>query len=477
MTDPDRVAVESLDPPDLPSPGPGGRIGTLLPRRDELDELLRLALPVAAVQVGMMLMGVVDTVMVGQVSPEDLAGVALGNIYFFASCVFGMGLLFSLDPVVSQAVGAGDREAMARGVQRGLVMAVGLGVAAIALLTLARPVLTVLRQPVEVVPLAAGYAWASIPGVLPLYGFLVLRQTLQAQGTVLPIVAAMAVANVANVGFNWVLVYGNLGMPELGAIGSGWASSLSRTLLAVGVLAASWPLLGDLVRPLRREALRWPPIRRMLGLGAPIGAQMAMEYGAFGTAGLAMGLLGTVAVAGHQVALNLSALTFMVPLGISQATAVLVGRGVGAGDPARARRAAAGGLVVGAGFMAGTMVLFLLLPETLARIYSNDAPVVALAASLLPIAALFQVFDGIQVVGTGVLRGVGDTRAPMLLNLLGFWVLGIPLGMALAYGAGWGPQGMWWGLAAGLMAVALLLLGRIRRRLAGQLERIVVDED
>jgi MATE family multidrug resistance protein len=127
--------------------------------------------------------------------------------------------------------------------------------------------------------------------------------------------------------------------------------------------------------------------------------------------------------------------------------------------------------------MTGTMVLFLLLPEPLARIYSDDAPVVALAASLLPIAALFQVFDGIQVVGTGVLRGVGDTRAPMLLNLLGFWVLGIPLGLALAYGAELGPRGMWWGLAAGLMAVALLLLTRIRTRLAGDLERIEVEDE
>jgi len=461
----------------VPPAGPPPGLRRLLPRRHELRELLRLAFPVVLVQVGMMLMGVVDTVMVGHVSPADLAAVALGNIYFFGSCVFGMGLLFGLDPVVSQAVGAGDRLAMARGVQRGLVLAVGLTVAASLLLTFAGPVLTLLRQPPEVVPKAAGYALATIPGVLPLYVFLVFRQTLQAQGTVLPIVVAMGVANVANVGFNWALVYGNLGMPALGAEGSGWASSLSRGVLAVGMVAISWPLLRDLVRPFRPASLRWRPIRRMLGIGAPIGAQMAMEYGAFGTAGLFMGILGTVAVAGHQIALNLSALTFMVPLGISQATAVLVGRGVGAEDPPRARRAAVGGLLVGAGFMTGTMALFLLLPGPLARIYSGDAVVVGLAASLLPIAALFQVFDGIQVVATGVLRGVGDTRVPMVLNLVGFWALGIPLGLGLAFGLELGPRGLWWGLAAGLMAVAVLLLLRVRRRLAGVLLRLQLDDD
>ena len=192
---------------------------------------------------------------------------------------------------------------------------------------------------------------------------------------------------------------------------------------------------------------------RMLRLGSPIGVQMSMEYGAFGITGIFMGILGTVAVAGHQIALNLASLTFMVPLGISQATAVLVGRGVGAGDPDRARRAAVGGLLVGGAFMCVTMMVFLLAPEGLARIYSGDAPVVALAAALLPIAGVFQVVDGIQVVAAGVLRGVGDTTVPMFLNLLGFWVLGIPTGTALA---------------------GLLLL-RIRRRLRGELLRLEVD--
>ncbi len=425
----------------------------------------------------MMLLGVVDTIMVGHVSPQDLAGVALGNIYFFACAVFGMGLLFALDPVVSQAVGAGDAEGAARAVQRAILLAVALAGTASVLLAVAEPLLVLARQPGEVIPLAAGYARATIPGLLPFYLFLVFRQTLQAQGRVLPILAAMAVANLANVFFNWVLVYGNLGFPALGAVGSGWASSMSRGVMAGGLLVIGWSLLRGQLLPFRREALRPRPLGRMLRVGVPIGAQMGMEYGAFGLAGVLIGVLGTVSMAGHQIALNLSALTFMVPLGVSQATAVLVGRGVGAADPDRARRAALGGLLVGAGFMLVTMVIFFLIPEKLARIYSSDLPVVALAASLLPIAALFQVFDGLQVVAMGVLRGVGDTRIPMILNLLGFWVAGLPVGVALAFRGSMGAQGLWWGLALGLAVVALLLLVRIRFRLAGELHRLQVEDD
>ncbi|MDT8339879.1 MAG: MATE family efflux transporter [Longimicrobiales bacterium] len=454
-----------------------GTPGVVLLRRGELAELLRLALPVAAVQVGMMLMGVVDTVMVGHVSPADLAAVALGNIYFFACAVFGMGLLLSLDPVVSQAVGAGDEEGVARGVQRGLILALGLTVLAAGLLLLAEPVLHLLRQPPEVIPRAAGYALATIPGVLPFYLFVVLRQTLQARGEVTPILVAIAVANVANVLFNWMLVYGNLGAPPLGAVGSGWASSLSRWVMALALLGLSWGRLRSQLLPLRPQALRWAPLARMMRLGVPIGAQMGLEYGAFGMAGVLMGVLGTLSVAGHQIALNLAALTFMVPLGVSQATTVLVGRGVGARDPERARRAAAGGMLVGAGFMTVTMAVFLAVPGGLARLYSSDPAVVALAASLLPIAGLFQVFDGLQVVAQGVLRGVGDTRVPMWTNLLGFWGAGLPVGALLSFRAGMGPRGLWWGLALGLALVAVLLVIRIRIRLAGALDRLETGDE
>lgn len=449
---------------------------SFVPGRAELSELVRLAVPVAAVQVGMTFQGVVDSIMVGHVSPVDLAAVALGNVYFFAAVVFGMGVLLSLDPIVSQAVGAGDREAVARGFQRGLILAVALAAVASALLMPAQWVLGALRQPPEVVPVAAGYALATIPGVLPFYLYLVQRQTLQAEGRMRPVVASMIVANVGNVGFNWVLIYGHLGFPALGAVGAGWASSLSRLVMAGSLLALAWPRTAPLLRPFRPEVRAWKPMLRMVRLGAPTGVQLQLEFGAFAAAGLFMGLIGTIAVAGHQVALNLSSLAFMVPLGVAQAAAVLVGRAVGKADASGARKSAGAGLLVGGGFMVLTAALFLLAPGPLARIYSSDLPVVQLASILLPIAGLFQVVDGLQVVAASILRGVGDTRAPMFVNLLGFWAVGLPAGLMLAFRADLGPPGIWWGLAIGLGVVACLLLVRVRLRLGRDLARVVIDD-
>ncbi|MEE8147979.1 MAG: MATE family efflux transporter, partial [Longimicrobiales bacterium] len=243
----------------------------MIPNRQDLAAMVRLALPVAVVQVGLMFMGVVDTIMVGHYSTTDLAAVALGNMYFFTAAVFGMGTLFVLDPTVSQAHGAGDEEATSKAIQRGVVLALGLGLMAALLLLPARAVLTLFRQPPEVIPVAAGYALVSIPGVFPFYGFIVLRQSLQAMGLVAPIVWTIVLTNVANAFFNWVLIYGHVGFPEMGAVGTGWATTLSRWLLAAGLLAVAWPILRRYIRPLRPGVLDMGPLVRMVRLGAPIG--------------------------------------------------------------------------------------------------------------------------------------------------------------------------------------------------------------
>lgn len=452
-------------------------VAEYVPTSLDLRKLVALALPVAFVQIGLMAMGVVDTVMVGRVSANDLAAVAVGNLYFFGVSVFGTGVLFALDPVVSQAVGAGDSVGIARGLQRGMLLAAAMTVLVMALLVPAGSALAALRQPPEVVPVAAGYALALIPGVFPFYAFIVLRQSLQAMGYVRPILWAVVAANLLNVLLNWVLIYGNLGFPALGAVGSAWGTSVSRWFTTLVLVAVSWPLVAPSLKPLRRDALAPVPLVRLLRVGAPVGGQQWLEFGVFGAAGLLMGLLGAVQLASHQVALQLAALTFMVPVGVAQATSVLVGQAVGAGDPAAARRAAGAGLLTGVGFMALTAVMFLSLPELLARAFSSDTPVIETTALLLPIAGVFQIFDGLQVVASGALRGVGDTRVPMIVNLVGFWAIGLPTSAVLGIALGGGPQGIWWGLATGIGVVGALLALRVRRRFGGALQRLEIDDD
>ncbi|MGE0160789.1 MAG: MATE family efflux transporter [Gemmatimonadales bacterium] len=447
------------------------------PRAGDLGPLVRLALPVAVVQVGMLVMGVVDTIMVGRVSAVDLAAVAIGHLYFFGVAVIGMGVLYALDPVISQSVGAGDDAGIARGVQRGFVLALALSTIGMLLLLPAAPFLRAVGQPAEIVPIAGGYAHGLIAGVFPFYGFVVLRQALQAMGHVRPIVLVVAAANLVNVLLNWVLIYGHLGSPALGAVGSAWATSASRWFMLLALLAAGWPLLRTYLRPVRADVLAGRPLWRLLRVGAPVAGQQWLEYAVFGAAGLLMGLLGAVPLASHQVALQLAALTFMVPLGVAQATSVLVGRAVGRGDPAAARRAVGAGLVTGVGFMSVTALVFLALPEPLARAFSPDPSVVEVTAILLPIAGVFQIFDGLQVVAAGALRGVADTRVPMLINLVGFWGVGLPVSAWLGLGARAGPPGIWWGLAIGIGIVGSLLAYRLRRRFGQSLERLVLDED
>lgn len=439
-------------------------------------ELLALAAPVVTVQVGLMTMGVVDTAMVGRVSPIALAAVALGTLYFFMVSIFGVGVLMALDPVVAQGVGARDRLAVARGVQRGLLVALALTAWTSALLWPGRPLMALLRQPPEVVPVAAAYARALIPGMLPFFLFVVFRQSLQAMGRVAPVVVAIVAANLANVFLNWVLIFGNLGVPALGAVGSGWATSLSRWLMTVGLLLAAWRWLRPTMTPLHREAAAWRPLARMLRIGVPIGLQHQLEFGAFAVAALLMGTLGTVQMAAHQVAINLASLTFMVPLGVGAAAAVLVGRAVGREDADDARRAAVAALLTGVAFMALSAVVMRAAPGALASVYTADLPVRTLAATLIPIAGLFQVFDGTQVVAMGALRGLGDTRVPMLISLLGFWLVGLPVSVYLGFRMGAGPLGIWWGLVAGLAAVAVLLLARMRVRFRSGMRRMVIED-
>jgi len=250
------------------------------------------------------------------------------------------------------------------------------------------------------------------------------------------------------------------------------------TLDAGGACTAARVSLGAVApRPLLvAAAAAFAAETRRSRIGIPIGLHHELEFGAFGVTALLMGTLGTVQMASHQIALNIASLTFMVPLGVGAAAAVLVGRAVGRGDPIGARYAAGAALAVGVIFMGTSAILMLLIPARLASIYTDMEAVLGLAATLIPIAGAFQIFDGIQVVSAGALRGLGDTRVPMLIGLVGFWLIGLPVSVALGFGAGLGPIGLWWGLVAGLGAVALLLLARVRVRFSGTLIRVVIDD-
>ena len=447
-----------------------------VPARNDMRAMVRLAMPIVVVQVGLMAMGTVDTMMVGHVSADALASVALGNLFFYLAVGFGMGALLALDPVIAQAVGAGDAPAVARGIQRGILLAAFVAIPTSLFLIPAVPILTALKQPAQIIPDAARYVWATIPGIFPFFAFIVLRQSLQAMGRLAPIVVTIIAANAANAVLNWVLIFGKFGFPAMGAFGAAIASSISRWLLAAMMVAIGWEVLRDNLRPVRREALAVRPLARMAALGVPIGLQHSLEGGAFIVVALFMGWIGTVEMGAHQVAINLAALTFMVPLGVSGAAAVLVGQAVGRGDAIEARRSAGAALVLGVGVMSASALVLLTIPGLLARVYTTDASVVAVAAMLIPLAGVFQVFDGLQVVSIGVLRGVGDTRAPMIIAAVGYWVVGVPVSAYLGLRAGMGAVGLWWGLVVGLAVVSLVLLGRVAIRVRRDLTRLSIDD-
>ncbi|MFN2383551.1 MAG: MATE family efflux transporter, partial [Gemmatimonadota bacterium] len=409
------------------------------PFRLELRALLALAGPVVVMQVGLMLMGVADTIMVGRLSGEALAAVALGNLYFVLATIFGMGTLLALDPVVAQAVGAGDDVGVARALQRGLLLALLLSVPTMLLLAPGEWILSRLGQPATIVPVAAAYTRATIVGVFPVFVFIVLRHTLQSLSRLAPVVTVILLANLLNVGLNWALIYGRLGLPALGAVGTGWASSISRVFLALGLLALAWRPLRPYLSPLPPTTRRLAPLARMAALGVPIGGQFVLEFGAFGLVAVFMGWIGVAAMGAHQIVISFASLTYMVPSGVAAAAAVRVGQAVGRGSAEDARRAAGAAILCGTGFMVLSAIALLVAPRAIAGIYTSDVAVTAIAMVLIPIAGLFQIFDGAQVVACGILRGLGDTRVPFLIIALGYWLVAIPISVALGLWADRGP--------------------------------------
>ncbi len=433
--------------------------------REDIRSLARLAAPVVVTQLALMSMGTVDTLFAGRLGATALAAVALGTTYSFGLLIMGMGVMMALDPLSSQATGAGKEREAGISLQRGLVVAALLTPLFSFAFLYVEPVLHRLQQPPEVVPLAAAFVRSQVVSIFPFLTYIALRQYLQGRGVVRPAMVVALLGNVINAALAWVCVFGAFGWEAMGVVGLGWSTSLCRVamaLLLVGLVIRT----GDFHRlgllPSRR-ALEVKPILAFLGLGIPIGLQVGFEVWVFNLSTLLAGWLGAASQAGHMIVLNLSSLSFMVPMGVASATSVLVGQAVGRGDILAAQRMSRVGLVSGLLVMSVSAVGFFLGRHGLARAYTPDPSVQAVAVSLLPIAATFQLFDGTQAVGSAVLRGVADTRAAMAINLLGYWILGLPFACYLAFRLHMGIEGIWWGLTLGLASVAVLLVIRIHR--------------
>ncbi len=439
--------------------------------KTELAAAARLAAPVAFVQLGSMLMGVVDTIMLGHLSAPALAAGALGHIATIVFLMTGVGILTALDPLVAQAHGAGDSRAISAHLQRGIVLALVLALPLAFVFWDIRELLRLLGQPDAILDDAAAYVRAILWGAPAYFLFFAFRQPLHAMHVVRPAAMAIVVSNLINVAGNWILIFGHLGAPALGAAGSAYATSLSRWTMLLYLVYASRQTLARYWQGFTSEAVSVRRHLRLLRIGLPIGALNAIELGLFVGVALLMGRMGVEALGGHQIAINLASLSFMVPLGISGAAAARVGNAIGREDMPGARRSAAACLLLGMGVMVLFALLYGLMPVPLARLYTSDSAVIAMASTLLPIAAVFQVLDGAQVVAAGVLRGAADTTFPAVMAILGFWGIGFPFSWYLGFRAGWGPAGLWWGFTAGLAAVTLLYGLRIFLRFRGNIAR------
>jgi MATE family multidrug resistance protein len=426
----------------------------------EFRPMLRLAVPLALTELGWLAMAFTDTVMVGRLpdSATAIGAVSLGSTLFYTVGIFGSGVMLGLDTLVAQAHGARRLEDCHRTMWNSLYLACALSpVLMISILAILPLFPRFGLQPALVastVPFLKAMIWSTLPLAL----YFALRRYLQAMHIVKPVVFALISANLVNLFGNWVLVYGHLGVHQYGVAGSGWSTCISRAYM-VAVLATA-AVYYDRKRSsglwCASRRLELERIRELLRLGLPAAFQLLLEIGAFATATFLIGKLGAVQLAGHQIALNVASFTYMVPLGIGSAAAVRVGHAMGARDADGAARAGWMALLLAALFMSCSGVVLFLFARPIARIYTPESDVIRAGATLLLVAAVFQLFDGLQVVATGALRGAGNTRIPMLANLVGYWVLGLPLGAFLCFRLKMGALGMWVGLC-----LALVLIGSV----------------
>lgn len=453
-------------PPPMPTPG----------LRRELRQLFALAAPLAAAQAGTQLMTLVDLAVLGRLGARELAASGLGNAIFFFLALVGMGVCFGVDPLISQAVGAGDHTRARTMLWQGGWLALAVSGVLTIPMVLAPLILRPAGVQAELIAPATTYLLIRAIGLAPFLLFLVVRAYLQAHNITRPLLTSMVAANVFNLFGDILLVFGGEVLPS-------WAGPLRRIPAmgvagaAIATVAGAFLQLGILVAAARRIVVTGPVVRgwstrdvaQAFRVGLPIGLQLGAEVGIFALVGVLAGRLGTLDLAAHQLVLGMASFTYTVALGVSSAGAVRVGLAVGSRDRAGVRLSGNAAFIGGTMWMAFAALLFALIPGRIARLVSDQPDVIAAAIPLLLVAAVFQLSDGVQAVGAAALRGAGDTRYAFVANLFGHWAIGFPIALVLGFTMGMGIVGMWWGLCAGLSVVAVLLFLRFRKLSAGEI--------
>lgn len=420
--------------------------------------MLTIGGPVIIAQLLQMSMNFVDTVMAGNLSAEALAAVAVGGAVFMPLIMLVAGILMALTPIVAQLLGSRNFEDIGVNARQGLWLSQMLAIPLFFVIRNLGIVMVWIDVTPSIIPLALGYLDALSWVVFPLTAYMALRFFSEGLSVTRPAMYFAGIGVMVNVGANYILMYGKLGFPPLGAVGCGYATALVGLIMftCMVIFTAKYEpyrrfqIFSDIKKP------DFTVLKEILHLGVPIGLSATMEVTMFAVVSLLMGTLSAIAVAGHQIAINFSAMTFMVPFGLSTAITARVGNAAGGKNMHEARRRGAAGIALSVGFMSCTALLMVAVPDVITGIYTQDQAVQNVAIGLLYMAAIFQISDGLQVSGYGALRGLKDTKAPMVVNLVAYWIIGLPLGYYLGISRGLGPQGLWMGLIAGLSVAAIL---------------------
>lgn len=437
---------------------------------DHARATLALGLPLIGSHVAQFALHVTDTIMLGWYGVLPLAAGVLGASTFFVVFVLGTGFAKAVMPLVAAALGRGDETQVRRDTRMGLWLSIAFGVLVYPLFWWAGPILRALGQAEDVSALAGGYLAVAGLGMVPALLVMVLKSYLAALGRTQVVLWVTVAAVPANAGLNWALIFGNWGAPELGVLGSAWATVAVQLLsLALLVAYAAWlPALRRFMLFSRFWRPDWGAMARVFRIGWPMGLTGLAESGLFHASALMMGWIGTAELAAHGIALEITALTFMVHVGLSNAATVRTGRFEGAGDAAALRRGAKVAIGLSLAFAAATVVLFLTLPAPMVALFLNPADplapqIIAFGTILLAMAALFQLADATQVMALGLLAGLRDTKVPMIMASVSYWLVGIPASYVLAFPMGLGGAGLWLGLVIGLSLAGALLMARFWR--------------